>query len=74
MEAKDKAKELVNRFSRNYPIICKMNSRNMYLSEAKQCALICVDEIIKYIGDEDSIFPSPQHDFWIEVRKEIELL
>lgn len=43
MTPKEKAKELVDRFSSGYPIICKMNSRNMYKSEAKQCALIAVE-------------------------------
>ena len=40
MKAKEKAKELVDRF--------RIGDRNMK-SKAKQCALICVDEMIKNI-------------------------
>jgi hypothetical protein len=48
MTPKEKAKDLViDKYGSNYPIICKMSSRNMYRSEAKQCALIAVDEILK---------------------------
>ena len=47
MTPKEKAHELViDKYGSNYPIICKMSSRNMYRSEAKQCALIAVDEIL----------------------------
>jgi hypothetical protein len=70
MTPKEKAKELViDKYGSNYPIICKMGSRNMYRSEAKQCALIAVDEILNMlIGSPDFI------NYWQEVKKEIEKL
>ena len=40
MTPKDKAKELVQKFT-------LMLSPDYYQQEAKQCALICVDEILK---------------------------
>ena len=47
MKAKEKAKELVDRFM-NIQDSIGFNSHNlMYLKEAKQCALICVDEKIE---------------------------
>ena len=47
MKAKEKAKELVDRFM-NIQDSIGVNSHNlMYLKEAKQCALICVDEKIE---------------------------
>ena len=39
--------------------------------QAKQCALLCVDEIqeaIRYLDDQDSEF------YWLEVKQEIEKL
>ena len=64
MTPKEKAKELVNKFSSGHPIICKMNTRNMYISEAKQCALIAVDEILKAVeGKYD--------EYWQEVKQQI---
>ena len=67
MTAKDKAKELVDKY---------MNSNNMiFLIEgAKECALIAVDEILlikKEIWDD---FHSEYFDFFIEVKREIEKL
>ena len=71
MTPKEKARELViDKYGSNYPIICKMGSRNMYRSEAKHCALIAVDETLKvsfYATDEI-------YNFYLEVKQEIELL
>jgi uncharacterized protein YxeA len=72
MTPKEKAKELVNKFSSGHPIICKMNTRNMYISEAKQCALIAVDEIIKEYGTYYKIEVDGKYvSYWQEVKKEI---
>ena len=60
MTAKDKAKELVGRFTLEL-------SPDYYQQEAKQCALICVDEMLQEIED----FPYP-YKFWEEVKQEIE--
>jgi len=70
MTAKEKAVELIDKYSINYPIICKLNSRNMYKSEAKHCALIAVDEILSanQIWYADSI----PFKYWQEVKKELE--
>jgi hypothetical protein len=63
MTAKDKAKELVDRF--------RIGDRNMK-SKAKQCALICVDEIINtYPSPWSSLDVDPQKDYWEEVKQEI---
>ena len=43
MIPKEKAKEIIERFNTGYIIICKMSERNMYISEAKQCAIIAVE-------------------------------
>jgi hypothetical protein len=88
MEAKEKAKELVGRFRDlstkecdclEYICICFCIGEQ----EAKQCALICVDEIIKnlkgmkYIPvmERDEFFSSINIiNYWQEVKKEIETL
>jgi hypothetical protein len=68
MTPKEKAKELVNKFSSGHPIICKMNTRNMYISEAKQCALIAVDEMIYETQFE---VPNIRQRYWMDVKTEI---
>lgn len=68
MEAKLKAEELVDKYNFLKQIFIPS------IHEQKQCALIAVDEILQYIGEEDFIYPSPQFEYWQEVKKEIELL
>mgnify|MGYP003676955364 FL=1 len=58
MTAKEKAKELVNRF--------RIEDRNMK-SKAIQCALICVDEMLREIPKR---FDSEER-YWEDVKKEI---
>jgi len=71
MEEKEKAKELVERF---------YEKRVLDYQAAKQCALICVDEILKtdpmiIWGESDSgIDYKSNDDYWNEVRNEIEKL
>ena len=60
MTPKEKAKELVDRF--------RIGDRNMK-SKAKQCALICVDEILETYIDLD-----PKLNYWKEVKQEINKL
>ena len=65
MKAKDKAKELVDRFYAS-----KMSINSFRYEEAIQAALICVDEILREIPkrfDSEEIY-------WEEVKKEIEKL
>lgn len=76
MRAKDKAKELVEKFlpySYYHEMDNSMNRNYQQEDNAKQCALICVDEIIKQL---DCI--SFNHDiedlpfkYWEEVKQEI---
>ena len=60
LNPKEKAKDLVNKF---------LNEQNNAeeISEAKQCALICVDEILLA---ESNYYPN-EIDYWIEVKHEI---
>ena len=71
MKAKDKAKELVFRFGK----IDHINNRCLPFKQAKQCALIAVDEMI---NDLDAYIDSHYHDermsYWENVRSEIEKL
>tara|TARA_R110000851_G_scaffold318152_1_gene481872 strand:- start:40 stop:249 length:210 start_codon:yes stop_codon:yes gene_type:complete len=67
MIAKDKAKELVERFK--YRTIRGTEFETMSISLAKQCALICVDEILEI----KSVYHSIELDnYWQEVKQEIE--
>ncbi len=59
MIPKEKAKELVKEYSWNAD-----------KSDAKQCALICVDEIL--YGSR--LFYIEDYGYWIEVKQEIEKL
>tara|TARA_R110000824_G_scaffold182_3_gene837 strand:+ start:13404 stop:13613 length:210 start_codon:yes stop_codon:yes gene_type:complete len=67
MTAKEKAKDLVDRF---------LNEQNdtEEISQAKQCALICVDEILK--NQPYDIYTIDQCNnltkYWKEVKQEIE--
>jgi len=72
MTAKEKAIELFNKYSINYPIICKLNSRNMYKSEAKHCALIAVDEILAIGGMVGNDLSDSFYIYWQEVKAELE--
>ena len=56
MTAKEKAKDLVSKF--------RIEDRNMK-SKAKQCALICVDEILN--SHIDSVYET----YYLEVKQEI---
>jgi len=73
MTPKEKAKELVNKYLRTYPIY---NNPTVVISytnnEAKQCALIAVDEIInnslEYMGCD---LKDGEIIYWQEVKQEI---
>ena len=68
MTPKEKAEEL---FGKHY-IVCQEYTEEIQCSiQAKQCALIAVDEILK----NDTIFLYVHHlDFWQQVKHEIEKL
>jgi hypothetical protein len=65
MTAKEKAKELVEKFTFN----CRE------CDNAKQCALIAVDEILDddMYGMDEELFEE-RINYWEEVKQEIELL
>ena len=63
---KEKAQELFEKYN-NYlqqEMYCVV-----YVSNAKQCAIICVDEILDL-----DFFSLEGREYWEEVRKELELL
>jgi hypothetical protein len=71
MTPKEKAEELVDRFEERFPLKSEVNTTKGDLSweydnweEAKQCALIAVDELIKETGKK----------WWYDVKLEIEKL
>jgi hypothetical protein len=66
MTPKEKAEELVHRYDTMQSVI-----EGFSLEDAKQCALICVDEILIVIENE-RVYESI--DYWEEVKKEIKLL
>ena len=71
MKAKEKAKELVNRF---WEKITYKLGESTSVERAKQCALICVDEIQKQCLSFDYALAITQTDFLEEVKKEIKKL
>jgi len=69
MTPKDKAGWLVERFYFSLPnngSFTGLNNINRRWEEAKMCALIAVDELFSNNTDQS------KHDFWIEVKEEIE--
>ena len=62
MTPKEKAIELVQKF--NY------DNKHFLMYDAKQCALICVDEILKEIPKRFDI----EERYWEGVKQEIEIL
>lgn len=81
MRAKDKAKELITKYS-NYVDSTNDELNTCYKSKierAKQCALICVDEIEEILMSDEIYMPSNPSferldDYWQEVKQEIEKL
>tara|TARA_R110000823_G_scaffold260854_1_gene381575 strand:+ start:10 stop:282 length:273 start_codon:yes stop_codon:yes gene_type:complete len=79
MKAKNKAKELVDRFLDFIP--CndnELSEDDMYkyqLENAKQCALICVDVILNDVGAKDwELDTGTNTNYWQEVKQEINKL
>ena len=67
MEAKDKARELIDNFQK---YVHECNN-----SDAKQCALIAADEIIEEVREYcDDNFHQDRLVYWQEVKIEIEKL
>lgn len=82
--AKEKATELLIKFDVKHYIkpngYIKEDSKgihvSMYSDQIKQCALICVDEIINYLTSNEICFknhiePIGNYKFWTDVKTEI---
>ena len=79
--AQEKAKELVGTYFNDYGekdhrgriMLCIVST-----GRAKQCASICVDNILKALEDDKIIYSSEYrfeaNDYWNEVKEEIEKL
>lgn len=65
MKAKDKAEELMKQFD----FVYIQNYTSNF--EVKQCALICVEEIIKAIDWHDFETPNKELNFWEEIKEEL---
>jgi hypothetical protein len=81
MTPKEKAEELIKKYSDYVSgyIGSSMLTNTEYpeaiLNNAKQCALIAVDEIIEYLTTSSNIMTSVYAlDYWQEVKTEIENL
>lgn len=80
MTPKDKALDIVNTFSR-IGLTNFIDKDGLWESDfkiddetAKQCALVCVDEIVSFIKIADYAYIEDDIEYWREVKKEIELL
>ena len=82
MTPKEKANELVDKFYQRFPLKMDVITTRGDLSweydswkEAKQCALIAVDEIIYNALDwHEYETPNKAYEYWQEVKQEIENL
>ena len=72
MKPKEKAKKLVDKYQSGYTINGFNYQFQNDLEDAKQCAIIAVDEILNTI---EQIFETfEERKYWNEVKNEIELL
>jgi len=69
MKAKEEAKELVDKYK--YRIVRGVEIEQMTISLAKQCALICVDEIIKSLWLLKNSFTFNEIKYYEKVEREI---
>lgn len=65
MSAKEKAKELIEKF---YPQVQWKMGQEDCMDRAKECALIVANEVLGYMGADRGT------EFWQEVRSEIKKL
>jgi hypothetical protein len=74
MSAKDKAKELMDKYQ--YAVRFDESETQYFanMHSVKECALIAVDEILKQCWDYRDIDLQASYDYWKEVKHEIELL
>ena len=67
-ESQKKAKELIDKYMSP---IDGLHKYPMCFDTAKQCAIICVDEILKEIYSNNLITNDKRRIFWQEVKEEI---
>ena len=75
MEAKEKAKELVGKFTNLDIELGGLTAGylTMKTNDAKECALICIDECLNALRMiDDSCFEVQAYNFYENVKKEIE--
>ena len=73
MKPKEKAKELVDRFTPMATDITPIQTIEKDYRWAKKCALICVDEIINNFGMTKQFYTSYSAvQYWQEVKQEIQ--
>jgi len=66
MTTKEQAEKLVNEYWNNIP--------DLFFEEAKDCALILVDNIIKELLNDELFYFKTKVQYWQEVKREIEKL
>ena len=70
MTPNEKAKDLVDKFYHHG--MATITTKRQAHNDAKQCALIAVEEILKEVTPKISYIH--QHEYWQEVKNEIEKL
>ena len=73
MKAKEKAKELVDKFRKEFDWVESDYAIDLY-RDARQCALICVDEFIDALSFNSSPTAEGLTEFYEEVKQEINKL
>jgi hypothetical protein len=72
MKAKNKAKELVEKYRPFCTHKLQYDEEYFNINEAKECALICVDEMLDC--NTTSVYWEEDFEFWKEVKLEINKL
>lgn len=68
---KEKALELLQKFGWLGRKWVQTNYTTLHFENAKQCAIVCINEILETYKTKDLIYPI-EHNYWIEVKTEIE--
>jgi hypothetical protein len=71
MEPKEKAKELVDKFRKEFDWVESQYAIDLY-RDTRQCTLIAVDEILKVVSNYNDT--QAEVTYWQEVKQEIEKL
>jgi hypothetical protein len=74
MKPKEKAKELTLKFMKIDSDSEQFDEFKMKFFYAQRCSLIAVDEIIQQCWDYRDIDLEKSHDYWQEVKQEIQAL